>query len=93
VRDGSVSSSNGRVSLGFAPGADTTVTAEASNGSVRVSGFPAAAAAANSASDDEDDDDGDGGGGSSARTVRVGAGGGQLDVHASNGNIDLMRES
>jgi hypothetical protein len=91
VRNGSVSSSNGRVSLGFAPGASTTVTAEASNGSVRVSGLAAASGAttATTASDDEDDDGDDG----SAKTVRVGAGGGQLDVHAGNGNIDLMRES
>jgi hypothetical protein len=91
ARDGSVSSSNGRVSLDFAPGADTTVTAEASNGSVRVSGLDAAAPAqAVSGGDDEDDDDS---GGPSAKTVRIGAGGGRLDVHASNGNIDLMRES
>lgn len=37
VRDGSVETSNGRVRLGFARGADTLVTAETSNGSVRVS--------------------------------------------------------
>lgn len=92
VRNGSVSSSNGRVSLGFAPDADTTVTAEANNGNVRVSGLAAGVSAATTAGDDEDDDDDDNAG-SSAKTVRIGGGGGQLDVHASNGNIDLMRES
>jgi len=37
--NGRVSSSNGRVSLGFARGADTTVTAAASNGNVHVNGL------------------------------------------------------
>jgi hypothetical protein len=86
VRDGSVSSSNGRVSLHFAAGADTTVTASAANGDITIRGLAAAAAATGVASGDDDDD-------SVARTVRVGAGEGKLDVHASNGSIDLRGES
>ena len=88
LRDGSVASSNGRVSLGFATGADTTVTAGAANGHVRVSGFAATAATDVHRSDDEDDDDDS----SPARTVRIGAGSGRLDVRASNGSIELSQE-
>jgi DUF4097 and DUF4098 domain-containing protein YvlB len=87
VRDGSVSSSNGRVSLGFAPGADTTVTAAASNGAIRVRGLAAVVTNAPAAASGDDDED------SAAQTVRVGAGDGRLDVHASNGSIDLRGES
>jgi hypothetical protein len=87
VRDGSVSSSNGRVSLGFAAGADTTVTASAANGDVRVRGLQAVDGAPHSTSSSDDDNDG------AAQTVRVGAGEGKLDVHASNGSIDLRGES
>jgi hypothetical protein len=93
VRDGSISSSNGRVSLDFAPGADTTVTADASNGSISVANFAAAPAAAAAGGADGDDDDGDDHGDSSTKKVRIGAGSGQLDVHASNGSIVLKRES
>ncbi len=88
LRDGSVSSANGRVSLQFAGGTDTTVNAEAGNGKVRVSGFAAAAAVPVQRADDEQN----GGDTWSARTVRIGAGEGRLDVHASNGNIDLTQE-
>jgi hypothetical protein len=87
LRDGRVASSNGRVSLGFAPGADTTVTAASSNGRVNTSGLPAAAGTQNSnAAVDEDGDP------MPAKAFRVGAGGGRLDVHSSNGSIDLTQE-
>jgi hypothetical protein len=89
VRDGDVESSNGNVTLGFAPGADTLVTADTSNGKIRVSGVavsPAATSRKSGGDDDDDDDD------SSSQTVRLGAGGGHLDVHASNGNIHLTQE-
>jgi DUF4097 and DUF4098 domain-containing protein YvlB len=82
-RDGSISSSNGRVSLGFASGSDTTVSASAANGEIRVRGLAGIATA--TAVDDGDD--------TSSRTVRIGAGAGRLDVHASNGSIDLRGES
>jgi hypothetical protein len=42
-----------------------------------------------SSADDEDDDDDDS---STAKTVRIGAGRGRLDVHASNGSINLSQE-
>jgi hypothetical protein len=80
VRDGDVESSDG-VTLRFATGADTLVTADTANGRVRVSGLTARAAATAS-----DDDSGD----ASLRTVRVGAGQGRLDVHSTDGNIDLI---
>jgi hypothetical protein len=85
VHDGTIESNNGRVTLGFAPGSDTVVNAETSNGSVRVSGFASAAAPAVHNSDDDDDTP-------SARTVRIGAGTGRLDVHSSDGNITLNQE-
>jgi hypothetical protein len=88
VRDGRVESSNGRVTLGFAPGADTLVTAATSNGNVRLSGVHATAGSAGSDTD-SDDDDGDA---PASRTVRIGAGRGRLDVHTSNGNINLSQE-
>ena len=88
LRDGTVASSNGRVSLGFAPGTDTTVTAGTSNGRVNVSGFTAVPAkyVRHGGGDDDDDDS------TAAKTVRIGAGSGKLDVHASNGSIDLNQE-
>jgi Putative adhesin len=90
LHDGRVSSSNGRVSLGFAGGADTTVSAASSNGRVHVSGFPAGPVTSMKRGDD---DDGDGDSDStSATTVRVGAGSGRLNVHASNGSINLSQE-
>jgi hypothetical protein len=89
VHDGNVVTSNDHVSLGFAAGTDTLVTAETSNGTVRTAGFPASSATAThaDASDDDDDDDGP-----SSQTLRIGAGTGRLDVHSSNGNIDLNQE-
>jgi hypothetical protein len=88
LRDGRVSSSNGRVSLGFAPNADTLISASSSNGRVHVSGF--AATPGNQAQ--RGDDDGDDADASSATHVRIGSGNGRLDVRASNGNIDLNQE-
>jgi len=86
VRDGSVESS-GRVTLGFATGADTLVTAETNNGKIRFAGFtsPASVATGHKSSEDGDDD-------STSQTVRVGAGSGHLDVHSSDGNINLAQE-
>jgi hypothetical protein len=89
VRDGRVDSSNGRITLGFTSGADTVVSAATSDGKIRVSGLSAATASARSATDGDDDDDDDD---ASAKTVRIGAGDGRLDVHASNGNINLSQE-
>ena len=83
LRDGTVSSENGHVSLGFASGSDTTVTAATSDGSINLAGFGVASQTTHGG---DDDDDG------AAKTVRIGAGNGQLDVHSSNGNIDLTQE-
>jgi hypothetical protein len=88
VRDGNVESSNGRVTLAFAPGTDTLVTARTSNGRIRLSGIAAAATTAKRKSSDDDDDDDD----ESSQTVRIGSGSGRLDVHSSNGNIDLSQD-
>jgi hypothetical protein len=89
VRDGRVDSSNGRITLGFTNGADTVVSAATNNGKIRMSGLTAAAAPARAAVDEDDEDDDDD---ASAKTVRIGAGDGRLDVHASNGNITLSQE-
>jgi DUF4097 and DUF4098 domain-containing protein YvlB len=89
LHDGRVSSSNGRVSLGFTAGADTTVNAASNNGHVHVSGFTATPATTAKHGDDDEDDDDDS---SAATTVRIGAGSGRLDVHASNGSINLSQE-
>jgi putative adhesin len=85
VRDGSIES-NGPVTLEFATGADTLVSANTDNGRVSVAGFLAAASVASGSNSGEDGADG-----SSSRTVRVGAGNGRLDVHSSDGNINLAR--
>jgi hypothetical protein len=53
-----------------------------------VSGFAAAPANQTRRGDDENDD----GNSPSATQVRIGAGSGRLNVHASNGNIDLTQE-
>ena len=86
VTNGHVSSSNGRVTLRFAPGTDTTVTAATSNGSIDAGGLSATSAKPHKSSDDDDDDD------ATAKTIRIGSGAGQLDVHSSNGNINLSQE-
>jgi hypothetical protein len=87
VRDGSVES-GGRVTLGFATGSDTLVTAATSHGKVRVSGLTAGESGAieRRSSDDDDAE-------LPSQTVRVGAGTGRLDVHSSDGNINLFQES
>jgi hypothetical protein len=85
VRDGIVES-DGRVTLGFATGADTLVTAKASDGKIHLMGFDAAASGAPGRSSSDDDDD------SSSQTVRVGSGDGRLEVHSSDGNITLDQE-
>ena len=90
VRDGNIDSSNGRGTPGFAPGADTTVTAATSNGHINVSGFAATPAKYVKHADDEDDGDDDDS--LSAKTIRVGAGAGRLGVHTSNGSIYLSQE-
>jgi hypothetical protein len=83
VRDGSVATSNDSVRLGFAAGTNAVVNAETSNGTVHLFGFPAGTPTVRRSSSDDDDDD------DAYQTVRIGAGAGRLDVHASNGNIDL----
>jgi hypothetical protein len=83
VRDGSVDSS-GRVTLGFAAGSDTLVTAETNNGRVRLSGLATTATRVTGSGDSDDD--------SSAETIRLGAGDGHLTVHASDGNINLAQQ-
>jgi hypothetical protein len=89
VHDGSVVTSNDHVSLGFAAGTDTLVNAETSNGTVRTAGFPASSATVGHGDAGDGDDDGDG---PTSQTVRIGAGTGRLDVHSSNGDIDLSQE-
>jgi Putative adhesin len=87
LRDGTIATSNGRVSLGFTRGTDATVTAGTSNGRVNVSGLEAMPAKyVRHGGDDSDDDS------SAAKTVRIGTGSGKLDVHTSNGSIDLNQE-
>jgi len=83
VRDGTIES-DGRVTLGFATGADTMVTAKTSDGKINVSGFSSDASGHPSSADDDED--------ASSQTVRVGPGDGRLDVHASDGNITLAQE-
>jgi hypothetical protein len=83
VRDGTIES-DGRVTLGFATGADTVITAKASDGKINLSGFSSGASGHASSADDDED--------SSLQTVRVGSGDGRLDVHASDGNITLAQE-
>jgi hypothetical protein len=95
VRDGRVDSSNGQISLGFVRRADTLVSASSINGRVSVMGFnvsdAVAPAAAKAGAGDRDGDENDAGS-APAKTVRIGAGSGRLDVHASNGNINLSQE-
>jgi hypothetical protein len=86
VRDGNVES-NGPVTLGFVAGADTLVTAATSNGRVSATGFGAGASVASVRKAGED-----GAASWSTQTVRVGAGDGRLDVHSSDGNINLAQE-
>jgi DUF4097 and DUF4098 domain-containing protein YvlB len=84
LRDGNIESSDGRVSLGFAAGTNALVSAETSDGKIRVSGVPGVTETEKS--NDEDDD-------ASSRSVRIGAGEGRLDVRSSDGNIYLNQEN
>jgi hypothetical protein len=86
VRDGHISSHDGSVKLGFAPGTDATVTAQA-GGRVRVSGFPATASVPPTRAGSGDDNDD-----SSLRTVRIGAGNGRINVNSGSDDIDLDQE-
>ncbi|MGP6155971.1 MAG: DUF4097 family beta strand repeat-containing protein [Vulcanimicrobiaceae bacterium] len=91
VRDGSVETRDGRVTLGFAPGADTLVTAQTSDGGmVRVAGSPAAPSGKTASKSDDNADEVDD---STSRTVRIGNGDGRLDVHASDGDIEISQDS
>jgi hypothetical protein len=81
IKDGNVDSGDGRVTLGFASGTDTLVTALTGDGKIRVSGVPPEATAGTTSDDD-----------SATRTVRIGAGAGRLDVHSGDGNIDIAKE-
>jgi len=84
VRNGSIDSDD-QVTLGFAAGADTLVSAVTKDGKISTSGFPETASAdADKSSQDNDD-------GASQR-VRVGAGEGRLDVRTSDGDIKLAEE-
>jgi hypothetical protein len=85
VRDGSVES-DGRVTLGFATGSDSLVTAETNDGRISVSGFTPVASVETGRKSGDDDD-------SASQTVRIGAGAGHLDVHSSDGSIHLIQES
>jgi hypothetical protein len=81
VHDGSIEGGD-RVTLGFAPGTNTVVNADTDDGRITATGLNATAAGKKG-----DDDD------SSSQTVRVGAGNGSLDVHTSDGNINLVQEN
>jgi len=82
VRDGSIEGDD-NISLGFAPGTNTVVNAEASDGKVSLSGFSATASGTESKPSGED---------SVSQTVHIGAAGGHLDVHSHSGDIRLRQE-
>jgi hypothetical protein len=84
VRDGHIKSDDGRVTLSFAAGTNTTVDAATDDGTVNVSGFTAATSTSSSKSDDGD---------ASSGTVRIGDGNGRLDVRSSDGNIEIRQDS
>jgi len=83
VRDGLIESDDA-VSLGFAPGADTMLTAQTSGGVVRAAGF-AVVPSVITASKGSDDD-------ASSQILRIGTGAGHLDVHSRSGDIDLSQQ-
>jgi Putative adhesin len=85
VGDGNIETSDGTVTLGFAAGADTLVTAETSDGTIHVSGVSATAAAQTATKTSGDEE-------SSTRTVRLGAGTGRLTVRSDDGNINILQE-
>jgi hypothetical protein len=84
VRDGSIDSGDGNMTLGFASGTDALITAQTADGTIDISG---ADAAGGSASDRSSRD------GASARTVKIGSGNGRLELRAGDGNIHLTNES
>jgi hypothetical protein len=84
VRNGTIDG-NDSVSLGFANGTNTVVDAATKDGRIDLSGF--ATDSTTDAGHKSDDDD------SSAKTVRIGSGGGSIDVHSDDGNITLLQES
>ncbi|MGA3036616.1 MAG: hypothetical protein ABSE64_03945 [Vulcanimicrobiaceae bacterium] len=84
VHDGNIESGD-RVTLGFASGTNTVVNAITDDGKATASGFSTGASVAGSRKDDDDD--------SSSETVRVGTGNGSLDVHTTDGNINLVQEN
>ena len=83
VHDGTIESGD-RVTLGFAAGTNTVVNADTDDGKITATGLPAGSAADARKSDDDD---------ASSQTVRVGNGNGSLDVHTSDGNINLIQEN
>jgi hypothetical protein len=79
VRDGTIEADD-TVTLGFAPGTNTTLTAQTSDGAIHLTGFPDASAPTKNSDGDDD---------SAVQTVRVGNGAGRVDVHSNSGNINL----
>jgi hypothetical protein len=82
VHDGMIEG-DGRVTLGFAPGTDTLVTAETDDGRVSIAGSAAPTTVSTGKRSDDD---------SASQTVRIGSATGHLDVHTSTGNITLTQE-
>jgi len=82
VRDGSIESGDGRVSLSFTDGTDAFVNASADDGAIHVAGYNATHLDNRTGDDD-----------ASSLEVRIGAGSGRLDVHAHSGDIRISRES
>ena len=82
VRDGTIET-DGRVTLGFAAGTDTLVTAHTDDGQVRASGFAERGGLATARASGDDGDD------AASQTVRVGAATGNLHVHSTDGDITL----
>jgi hypothetical protein len=82
IHDGSIDSGD-RVTLGFLSGTNTVVNADTDDGKITATGLNATA----DGTKKNDDDD------ASSQTVRVGTGNGSLDVHTSDGNINLVQEN
>jgi hypothetical protein len=82
IRDGHVQADDS-ISLGFIAGLDATVSADASDGSVHINGFPNAPSSARANAD----------GDSAIQTVRMGNGSGHIDVHSDSGNVNLNQDN
>ena len=80
VQDGTIVGDD-HVTLGFASGTNAIVNALTSDGKVNVSGFPDGSSLSSTSNDD-----------SASQTVRVGSGGGHIEVHSNDGNITLSQE-